>query len=357
MKKIVLNTGLIVSLTLLFAGLIFATAQEPDKILINGTEKMLLTNPLEDYYSDPEKRPRFMIEPFMTSSGNWRGYVATWEIDDGKLFLKKINSWFCEGETKESCRQVELAVIFPEKVLDGRVAANWFSGDLRIPDGKQLQYVHMGYGSTYERDIFYNVKDGKVGKARIVDNTKNPPVSEMESARRELQKLKNSSLGTKTAFGTGKMTERKKETPKREPKSGIAIVPGKGVFAIGVSRKEMETVVGDGEQGSPYEDVYFVEYPKAGVQISYKNGKDTVHVIFLYNNQSRYEDYVTPTVKTDKGIDWASTEADILKAYGKPIKDFSDESKSWRRLEYAGIDFLFQNGRLGRIGILGPDGN
>jgi hypothetical protein len=48
-----------------------------------------------------------------------------------------------------------------------------------------------------------------------------------------------------------------------------------------------------------------------------------------------------------------------MKAYGKPQKDFGDESpaRSWRRLEYPGIDFRFEGERLVRIGILGPDGN
>jgi hypothetical protein len=46
-----------------------------------------------------------------------------------------------------------------------------------------------------------------------------------------------------------------------------------------------------------------------------------------------------------------------LKAYGKPLKDFGGKGESWRRLEYAGIDFLFRGGRLERIGILGPGGN
>jgi len=335
---------------------VFATGQAADLILYQNVEHMLFTNPLEDYYgSDATKRPRFMVKPFTSSSGNWRGYIATWEITEGKLYLKKVDSWLCK-ETKESCKEVQLSDLFPDKVVGGRVLADWYTGELRVPDGKELQYVHMGYGSTYERDLMFDVKRGKVSEPKVIDNTKKPLPSPMDAARQELEKLKQSELGSQPAFG-GSATSREPKSAIRESKSGITIVPGQGVFSVGTKKADLEAVVGEGEAKSKYEDVYFVEYPKAGVQVSYENGKDTVHVIFVYNNQSRYENFATPVVRTDKGIDWNSTPEDIIKTYGKAPKDFSDNSKSWRRLEYPGIDFLFQGGKLGRIGILGPGGN
>jgi len=342
----------------IFASAAFATAQAPDNLIHKGTERMLFTNPLEDYYkADAEKRPLFMIRPFAMSSGNWRGYVATWEIADDKLFLTKVDSWLCEGVTQASCHQVKLSELFGDKVENnGKVLAAWFTGQLRVPDGKELQYVHMGYGSTYERDLIFEVKTGNVSGPTIIDNTKRALPSESEAALKELQKLKESPLGDKPAFGPVKPKASQGKI-KREPKSGITIAPGQGVFRVGTKRADLEAVIGDGEEGSTYDDVYFVEYPKAGVQVSYENKKDVVHVIFLYNQQPRYENFITPTVNTDKGIDWNSTDEDVVKAYGKPLKDFSDKSKSWRRLEYPGVDFLFQGGKLGRIGILGPGGN
>lgn len=336
----------------------FATGQEPDKIVYKGVERSLFSNPLEDYYKRPEDRPKFAIGPFMFSSGNWRGYVATWKIDNGKLFLTKIDSWICTGDSKESCHLVELAELFPKKLQEGLVMADWYTGDLRVPDGKELRYVHMGYGSIYERDLIFKVKDGEVGEPMIIDNTKKQIPSANERALEELRKLKDSSIGSQPAFGGLGRKPASQASAKREPKSGSVIVPGEGVFKVGTKRSDLEAVIGDGEAGSKYDDVYFVEYPKVGVQVSYKNGTDTVHVIFLYNGpQARYEDFIAPVVKTDKGIDWNSTDKDVLKAYGKPSKDFSDDRKTWRRLEYPGIDFLFSSGRLSRIGILGTNSN
>ena len=40
-----------------------------------------------------------------------------------------------------------------EKVFPGKtkpLKAEWFTGTLRIPQGKPIQYVHMGYQTVYE---------------------------------------------------------------------------------------------------------------------------------------------------------------------------------------------------------------
>ena len=37
------------------------------------------------------------------------------------------------------------------------VLADWYTGVLVIPRGRQVSYVHMGYGSTYERYVLLEV--------------------------------------------------------------------------------------------------------------------------------------------------------------------------------------------------------
>jgi hypothetical protein len=113
-------------------------------------------------------------------------------------------------------------------------------------------------------------------------------------------------------------------------------------------------VIGKGEHdGRKYDDVYFVEYPQNGTQISYTNKPDEAYAIFFYNKQTYYGDFVTAPVKTDKGITWSSSPEDVIKAYGKPPRDFSDDTgnNAWRRLEYDKIDFLFESGRMTRISV------
>jgi len=97
------------------------------------------------------------------STACWRGYVATWEIEDGVLYLKAIDGpgfgiaprWRMSGEE--------------------RVSADWFSGVLRVPRGRQLHYVHMGFSSVYEEELHFKIANGRVVAQRVVDNRGKEP--------------------------------------------------------------------------------------------------------------------------------------------------------------------------------------
>ena len=197
MRKVLIS----IFLLMLFSTDAFATGQAADVLIYQGKTYALFSNPLEDYYPDEDRRPQFMVRPHTMSSGNWRGYVATWEIVGDKLYLSKIDSWFCGGRpgsrSNGGCRRVTLRELFGKRVFNGRVLASWFSGELRVPDGKELEYVHMGYGSVYERDILFEVKAGKVLRREVVDNTNRERPSNLELQRQELEKLKKSPSGDK----------------------------------------------------------------------------------------------------------------------------------------------------------------
>lgn len=189
----------------------FATAQAPDALIYNGKPYDLFSNPLEDFYGgDESKRPKFWVEPNTMSSGNWRGYVATWEIIDDKLYLTKIDSWLCRPSirTKSGCRRVTVRDLFGGKVVDGKVFASWFSDNLRVPDGKQLKYVHSGYASIYERDLIFDVDAGKIVKHETVDNTKRELPSDQEIYQQELTRLKKKALEEKPINSTLSPTQK-----------------------------------------------------------------------------------------------------------------------------------------------------
>ena len=82
------------------------------------------------------------------STGNYRGYVATWEIKDGILFLVGIKSWIAhnslnalevlnkqkEGLTRREAlelKKADLKDLFGGKYQNGRIKADWFSAELR----------------------------------------------------------------------------------------------------------------------------------------------------------------------------------------------------------------------------------
>jgi hypothetical protein len=55
------------------------------------------------------------------------------------------------------------------------VFAHWFSGKVRLPQGELLNYVHMGFGSTYERDEFIRFNKGVVtGRHTVVNGVATP---------------------------------------------------------------------------------------------------------------------------------------------------------------------------------------
>jgi hypothetical protein len=62
---------------------------------------------------------------------------------------------------------LELKDVFPGC---DKVFAHWFTGELRCPQGAQLQYRHMGYGSVYEYDLLMDFKQGVLTEKRARHN-------------------------------------------------------------------------------------------------------------------------------------------------------------------------------------------
>ena len=93
-----------------------------------------------------------------------RGYLAVWEIRDKKLFLINLDANIQKDDEKY---KVGVDYLFPSK---NEVFADWFNGDIRIPSGKQLKYIHLGYKSIFEKDIYLNFKDGILLSERIHEN-------------------------------------------------------------------------------------------------------------------------------------------------------------------------------------------
>ena len=127
------------------------TAQVSEKLIYGGKEIPLFTNPLSLYLKQTETS---FVSPH---TANWRGYVGTWEIIESagveRIYLVKLSA----HKTYEEL--LTLADIFPGY---DKVFAHWFTGELRCPQGAQLEYRHMGYGSIYEYDFLMEFKQGKL---------------------------------------------------------------------------------------------------------------------------------------------------------------------------------------------------
>lgn len=131
------------------------TAQFAEQLHYLGEDVAIYTNPLSDYFAMGGVDPRFDC----SCTALWRGYVGSWEIVNDRLYLIGLNG------TLEDGAEASLATIFPD--FPDRVFAHWYSGTIRIPQGKLLKYVHMGYGSTFEQDLLLDIERGVVVATRV----------------------------------------------------------------------------------------------------------------------------------------------------------------------------------------------
>lgn len=153
----------IVALTIFNSIKVFATAQFPDKIIYNGKEYALNSNPLEDYFEkNPDRRPKGGI----MSTALWRGYVATFEILNSQLYLKDIEIEVRDSTSKENYKTKWKSVIKDVFPNQAQIKVDWLTGLLVIPHGKLVNYVHMGYGSTYKKYILLEIYKGDLKKEK-----------------------------------------------------------------------------------------------------------------------------------------------------------------------------------------------
>ena len=138
------------------------TAQMPERLTYKGEQLALAEQPLWDFFKLAGSQPA-MAE---TSSALWRGYIGSWEITNERLYLVGIDGRLKDGSA------LTLDLLFPG--FPDRVFAHWYSGDMRIPQGKLLNYVHAGYASVYERDLILNIERGVVVRETVRRNGKAP---------------------------------------------------------------------------------------------------------------------------------------------------------------------------------------
>ena len=164
--------GLVPLLGGLSPGPLHATAQQAERIEWHGKAYLLFTQPLEQRYPDRQQRPSFMVAPLTRAANNARGYIGSWRLEDDRLYLVDIQAWFCkEGATGSAdCRKVTVPDLFGDGAK-APVFADWFNGELTLPDGALLRRAPLEYGASYQRTIRITLKGGKVTRIQTVDHT------------------------------------------------------------------------------------------------------------------------------------------------------------------------------------------
>ena len=149
------------------------TAQMPERLTYKGEKLSLAEQPLSAFFKLAGSKPA-MAE---TSSALWRGYIGSWEVTNERLYLVGLDGRLEDGSA------LTLDLLFPG--FPDRVFAHWYSGDMRIPQGKLLNYIHAGYASVYERDLILNIERGVVVRETVRHNGKAPKGSGPEGYRIE----------------------------------------------------------------------------------------------------------------------------------------------------------------------------
>lgn len=144
------------------------TAQRPERLHFEGRQVPLCTLPLERLFEVRGAKPEFA----QRSTALMRGYVGTWEVQNGQLLLVSIDG-FLEGGGKASLETVVASAKGPQ-------FADWYSGRLRVTQGRRLRYVHMDFRSVYEYDILIDVEAGRVVHVETRQNGEAGEVGEPE---------------------------------------------------------------------------------------------------------------------------------------------------------------------------------
>jgi len=171
-----------------------ASPQIPDYLIYDGKTVELFTNPLEQYL---EMKGQKEIDRGCNSSACSRGYTAVWELKEGKLYLVEIKPCgiiavagvFTGLECGENKDSAVLNYLNNEFKTKNRFA-DWYTGELLSPQGRLINYMYMGYDSTYEKEKHFKIKKGVLLKTELVENEVKP----------ELYDVYNRSLVIDTLF-------------------------------------------------------------------------------------------------------------------------------------------------------------
>lgn len=151
----------------LLPSLAFGTGQNGERLVYKGGEVEMFGFPLESYFERNPPRPAWLTE---TNSASHRGYVGSWEIIGGDLYLKSVSR--IEWTTNSDPVEKEIfEKLFPK--AKSPLRADWFSGVISIPKGKILRYE--GFTEIREKEELLTFKEGRLVNTRELDHRRRAP--------------------------------------------------------------------------------------------------------------------------------------------------------------------------------------
>lgn len=152
-------------MTFAFCGLstlVKATGQIGEKIIIGRDTLWMLTRPLAaDTILSRKVCEQIDQEDLCSVFRRW--YIGTWRLENEVLYLEEIKMF--------NGTRIKLDGIFDDYRENGRIAARWFSGKIRVVRGKQIYSNHMSLTQYYEYETIYMLCDGVVKEKEEMHNS------------------------------------------------------------------------------------------------------------------------------------------------------------------------------------------
>lgn len=161
-----------------------ASPQMPDYFIFKGDTISTYNLILEQYLQkigEAEQGKLFGLSFRSGASTNcWRGYQAIYKIDNDTLFL--VHIVYCgerrSGKIDEAASDDKMNKIFKDKVINGKVYIDWFSGDisfpLKSPINKVLRWDGVFY-TIFEQETIISITKGKVLNIAEINNYEDNP--------------------------------------------------------------------------------------------------------------------------------------------------------------------------------------
>lgn len=144
---------------------VLATTESPDILIYNNDTLAIFSYPLEGLSKFDLLRERiFGNEKSYYVSGCSRFYQAEWTIIGKQLYLTAIYSCSDTNNLKADLKQ-----LFKEKCIDGKVKADWVTGEILSGYGNIFFYF---YESFYEKEIDFKFLNGQLKDLTTYNNSK-----------------------------------------------------------------------------------------------------------------------------------------------------------------------------------------
>lgn len=152
-----------------------ATGLSGDVIDIKGEEWGLLAKPINNNRLLYKRLMDFLPENRSMSTADWDGYTAFWKMEDGYLYLQHIEVTVYDKDRNSltiAFLPDDLKQVFAFYYANGKIRADWFTGQIRAVHGEFVRYIHSGFNRNLETEQVIDVKEGQVLRMELYHNYK-----------------------------------------------------------------------------------------------------------------------------------------------------------------------------------------